>query len=322
MAIATKITPLNLDSEKKKFLFDPNYNPQFAYLETPTEEELGRYGTVSNEYMKEAESILDTVIKKFGSETEFLDKAEGTALTRAEVESLITTYLQENNLEKKVTVSYSGQYIPRTHVDGYKLNIRLPIDYRDKSFIGVLHHEIGTHVFRRMNDEFQPWNKNRTQFNLIPYLETEEGMATLHSHIGMEEPYMWIKALLYVAVYWGSTMTFSQLFSKLKKYVPDQDRRWKICIRVKRGVSDTSQPAVFTKDQIYLRGVIKIAKWLQHNDYQVDRLYVGKVAMEDLKRVSAMVPTYVPIVPHFLKDMSQYKHEIESILRKNNLLTV
>jgi len=56
-------------------------------------------------------------------------------------------------------------------------------------------HEIGTHLIRTLNETKQVWYKKRDKFNLKPFLETEEGLATLHTVIRLamnrnKKPYL------------------------------------------------------------------------------------------------------------------------------------
>ena len=43
-----------------------------------------------------------------------------------------------------------------------------------------MHHEIGTHYLRRLNERKQPWFKQRQQFEMVNFLETEEGLACIN----------------------------------------------------------------------------------------------------------------------------------------------
>jgi hypothetical protein len=61
-----------------------------------------------------------------------------------------------------------------------KINIGLPIEYREKRILGVLHHEIGTHFLRRYNDKLQPWSTNKKKYDVKPCLVTEEGFACIN----------------------------------------------------------------------------------------------------------------------------------------------
>lgn len=102
----------------------------------------------------------------------------------------------------------------------------------------------GTHYLRGVNNNLQPWatSEGRKQFGLKPANPTEEGLASLHSVLLRKQPYLWRAALLYYTVYHAASMSFSQLFSHIARFVQDPDVRWEYCLRAKRGQTDTSQP--------------------------------------------------------------------------------
>jgi hypothetical protein len=61
---------------------------------------------------------------------------------------------------------------------------------------GVLNHEIGTHLVRRLNDNKQIWYNQRSRYGLQPYLATEEGLASINSVLDQandpdRKPYLW-----------------------------------------------------------------------------------------------------------------------------------
>ena len=114
-----------------------------------------------------------------------------------------------------------------------------------------MNHEIGTHFIRKFNEKNQKWFNNRKKFGLTaPYLKTEEGLASLNQLVSyvMQEnepripPLLYRAALLYYSCYLASKCSFSQIFQATAKYQPDPEMRWKECVRVKRGIADTSKP--------------------------------------------------------------------------------
>ena len=46
----------------------------------------------------------------------------------------------------------------------------------------------------------------------------------------------------------ASQFSFEDLFAELKKFIPDSIERWKECVKVKRGLLDTSQCGGMYKD--------------------------------------------------------------------------
>lgn len=314
----------NMEVERRKFLFDPFYNPQFIYQDEVPAEKLARHGVVSDEHLETATNILDMVIKKYTTEENFIGTSEGATITREQTEKSIQAYLQMSGLEKRVKVWFSPDYIARTAVlfeDGtFNLKVRLPIDYREKNLIPILNHEVGTHIFRWLNEERQPWHKSRGSFDWRDFTETEEGLAVLHYSIAHPEPYLWIQSLYYFAAYHAQFLSFADLSQKLRPYVANLERRWKICLRVKRGYTDTSQPGAYTKDKVYLAGAIKVARWLSEHDYDVAKLYVGKIAVEDIERAWSYAQEHDPILPQFIDSKKTYAAAIEQVVKQNKLV--
>lgn len=315
------MNPLNRDQEKKKFFFDALYNPQFTYERPIRQEDRDKYGKVSDTYLPQAKHILDTVIKTWGNESTFLLEVEGKILTREQSTESTRKYLEENGIENMITLRYSSRAVSPASINANILTFRLPVNHREKKFLGVLHHEVGTHFFRSMNDERQPWRKQREKYSLSPYYDTEEGLAVLHSHMTVEKPLLWFAALYYYLVYCAERMTFSELYQEAKKYVDNDDRRWNMCVRVKRGISDTSIPGAFSKDQVYLRGVIKMLDWLDKHHYDPRPLYVGKIAVKDLHKARVLKnPTWTVRLPAFLENFGDdYVAAIKKIRKENKL---
>jgi len=316
------LNPVNLQEEKKKFFFDPEYNPQFIFEQVVPDGYLHeKYGEFGGELANEAKSILDQVIKKWSAESDYLANVEGQILSRDASTQIIKDYLLSCGLEDKVQLHFSKNFIPRTHIDGMTMNIRLPTEYREKGISGMLHHEIGTHVYRRLNDYEQIWVDKRKKFSLKDYLESEEGLATLHYYLDLEDKSLWIYALQYYACFLAVTMSFSQVYAELKPYIDDKERRFKVTLRAKRGLADTSKAGGYTKDQVYLRGVKKISNWLKENDFDTKRFYIGKIALEDIDRVWQFNPAYTPKMPPFiLNDPESYKKNLQKILKVNGFL--
>ncbi len=318
-----QIQPLNVEDEKRKFLFDALYNPQFEYDEPVPAEKLLRHGQIHEDYLPLATKILDTVIAKYGKESNYLEEAKGRLLNRDESVTVIQKFLDHNNLSPLVKMSFSSQFAARTALKrsgtNFSLQIRTPLHYRENSLQGMLNHEIGTHLFRWINEMDQAWHEHRSEYGLHnDYLLTEEGLATLSGLIAHPEPYMWSPALNYWLVAEGSRSSFSQLNQKLKKYVDSPERRWRYCLKVKRGVEDTSLPLVFTKSQIYLRGALLVLRWLHTNNYNVLPLYLGKVSLADLPQAEKK-STHQAILPDFYQNTGEYIPKLQKVTEINGL---
>ncbi|MEO8581606.1 MAG: tyrosine/phenylalanine carboxypeptidase domain-containing protein [Patescibacteria group bacterium] len=318
-SIITKINPVNKEEEKKKFLFDQQYNPQFKYDHEFTVQEYEKFGQISDQYLKQAKSIIDSVIKKYGSERKFLEEVEGPIITREEVESILHEYIKENKIEQHFKVTFTRNVVSRTAMDQDEMKIRLPIEYRKHAFQGILNHEIGTHYFRTLNDRLAPWHDKRGEFGMRPKTQTEEGLALIHQFISAEEPYLWITGLYYYGTWCAHTMSFAELNKELMPYIEDPERRWKLCLKIKRGMKDTSLPGGFSREQRYLSGVFEVLHYLEEHEYNPEQLYAGKIAVADVDRARKLTPDRKYLLPEFLQKMSpeEYKKGIQRIKKFN-----
>lgn len=318
MTLIQKINPINKESEKKKFFFDPNYNPQFEYKEKILPEELHYYIPISETHLSTAQKILDEITKRYGSHDEYLEQTREKILSRDEVERIIKEYLSREGLEKTVTVKFSKDAVARTSMYMNTLTVREPVTYSENGLIGMLNHDVGTHLFRSINDRRQIWYGKREEFHSSPYLLTEEGLAVLHAYLPKPDTLLRRQALYYFSVWYANSHSFSELNQKLKRYVPDRERRWEFCLRAKRGIKDTSQPGAFSKDQTYLAGAIEVWRWLKKRDFNSKDLFIGKVATQDVDTLKAVAHKEELILPSFLtKHPERYKEKLHRIGKDN-----
>ncbi|KAF5927686.1 hypothetical protein HPG69_000591 [Diceros bicornis minor] len=179
---------------------------------------------------------------------------------------------------------------------------------------------MGTHYFRGINNLQQPWNSwtGRKKHELKPNNPTEEGLASIHSVLFRKDPFLWRAALLYYTVYRASQMSFCELFKDIGKFVKDPNTRWDYCVRAKRGWTDTSQPGCFSKDQVYLDGILQILRYRETIDFHL-LTALGKVSYEDVDRLKGLAVTENMRVPHFLQDHGRYMEHLEKIMEVNEL---
>ena len=106
-------------------------------------------------------------------------------LTKEETEKYYLDYLNDLEILDLIYINFGEHYVSPTsivHGSGKsRVNIQLPIQYREGRMLGVLHHEIGTHFLRKYNNERMPWNgTNRKKYDLRPSIATEEGLASIN----------------------------------------------------------------------------------------------------------------------------------------------
>lgn len=104
-----------------------------------------------------AKNILDAFLEHYGSETKY-QETEGRLLSQDETELFFNDYISELEIKDRVTLNFSERCVAPTSVTHdsktgkSKINIGMPIEYREGRIMGTLHHELGTHFLRKYNE--------------------------------------------------------------------------------------------------------------------------------------------------------------------------
>lgn len=113
----------------------------------------------------------------------------------------------------------------------------------------------------------------------------------------------------------------------MEKHQPDPELRWKECVRVKRGIADTTKPGgtLFCnlgmyKDQIYFMGAINVLR----NRHKINfvELHCGKISVEDYFKLSekGQISWNEKIkLPLFMQDMNLYMKCLDYIADANEI---
>lgn len=323
------VVPVNCkEQEDLFFASDCKENPVFQYSTKGVWRLLDSY-TVSEEYLKEARSILDNCLAEFGSEDAFMQREGGALLTMEETQDAFDCYIKEMQLEGAVSLAFSeGAIAPSTiyhnaHSEKSRMVASLPLVYRQNRMRGILHHEIGTHLVRTYNERQQIWSHKRKLYKLTKSLETEEGFASLQTNLDAcspgRRPYLWRSALHYFSCCHAAKLSFVGLFNLLEKYIADPKRRFKQVLRVKRGMKDTALPGGYYKDQAYLSGGLKILQQRRNIDFLV--LISGKLSLEDHFRpeIRRRVKTQGILIPPYLRSVPEYLMRLEILASVNGI---
>ena len=293
-------------------------NPTFVYAHPKRCHLLASsFAKGSSKYVTQAEHILRTVIQRYGSESHYFEEICGEVLSTSDSVDVFRRYLDLHNLSCEIRL-VSDAASP-TSFKGKCLYIRVPTSYRKYSILGVANHELGTHFIRRLNEGRQIWRRKHGAFDLrSKILSTEEGLATLNTHIHARAKYLWKAALHYYSTCMAMRMTFRDLYDHLEQFIDDPERRWSECLRVKRGISDTTQLGCFAKDQCYLSGAIQLLQNRHHIDFRL--LYAGKIHWKDLDKVCDLsVPSSRLVCPFFLRDPHAYLSLLDDIAAHNGI---
>ncbi|KAJ4947511.1 hypothetical protein JOQ06_009546 [Pogonophryne albipinna] len=318
------LRPLNLEQEKQTFFqSDYKYEPQFEYAQPEPRSVLDKYREGSVLFLEQAVGIMECVLRKFGCYENFEVVTGGSILPKSQVWAAVRKYLQKEGCVGEVVVHLSDELLSQAVMVVESCRPTLTINLagaRQYWLEGMLRHEIGTHYLRGVNNNLQPWctTEGRKQFGLKPANPTEEGLASLHSVLLRKQPYLWRAALLYYTVYHAASMSFSRLFSHIARFVQDPDVRWEYCLRAKRGQTDTSEPGCFSKDQVYLDGILRILRHRRNIDFKM-LTSLGKVSFEDVERLRPLAVLPRTRIPHFMRDQERYLQHLDHIVSVNEL---
>ncbi|XP_030645260.1 uncharacterized protein KIAA0895 isoform X1 [Chanos chanos] len=324
LCILSAIKPSNVEKEKAKFFkSDFNYNPQFEYSNPVSPQILARHSIASDRFLPQAVRIMELALQKYGSYETFEQATGGSLLTKSRIWYQVKKYMEKEGCLGEIVVHLTDDLLSRASMTVVNGRPTLTINIctaREQWLEGMLRHEIGTHYFRGINNSQQPWNSGaaRKRHGLKPLNPTEEGLASIHSVLFRKDPTLWRAALLYYTVYQASRTSFSQLFHDLGRFVQDPNTRWDYCVRAKRGQTDTAQTGCFSKDQVYLDGILKILRHRDKIDFQL-LTALGKVSYEDVERLRGMAMMENVRIPHFLQDRTRYAEQLNKIMEVNQL---
>jgi len=245
-----------------------------------------RYGRPSSLLFRNACRVVRRKVKKY----KLLD-TDKTLKSRwigyDEIKKASEVVLKELGLS-----DWSVEVSKKIAKNGVKIGIKTKMMYVDEgikkrvlNLRKTLVHEIGTHAFRAINGlatGFDALGKP----NLPDYLDIEEGLALWN------EEYMGVlsfgqlkkRALMTISVHLGMNMSFRDLYSMLLSHVNKSDA-FDIAYRVKRGLSDTSLPGIYTKDIVYYRGFRKVRRALEKDGSLYRKLYAGKISLREVEWV-------------------------------------
>jgi len=178
------------------------------------------------------------------------------------------------------------------------LLIRKNEKFSERFMKRIIVHEIGTHAMRAENGRYQPYSLFLRGFP--GYLKTEEGLAVLNEELNncLDPGTLKIYAGRVLAINKALKSSFRETFDYLKKYF-DEDLAYRLAVRAKRGLADTSKPGAFTKDIAYLQGYIDLKRYLKKGG-SLNKLYYGRIGIQHvglIDRIPGLVnPSYLPMV--------------------------
>ncbi|XP_064629107.1 microtubule-associated tyrosine carboxypeptidase-like isoform X2 [Lineus longissimus] len=334
-----KMCPTNLLEQKERFL---KYGivPKFNYRgSSEGRESITKKIEIKFEFFHEAMRILEMVKSSFGTSESYISETFGKRIDHIEASTTVAHYLSDNNLDGCLKIYWSEDL-----TSSARLSWRGPCQHynkpesrvftlmfknsnenpylREHGIRCVMDHEIGTHFFRAWNDGLQPWFSDRKKFGLVgngsnQSRVSEEGFAAINTVLHAKNKYLYLAALAYYTACMSVNMTFRQLFEHLETYVSDPEHRWKLVMRVKRGLADSNNMGGFGLDQCYFEGAVNILKNIDNIDFLI--MVAGKICWGEVPRVKRLARTDCIKVPLFMKNMEAYVRQLKHIANVNHL---
>lgn len=329
------LRPMNLREEHAKFLLDHSYNPQFEYkklnfnpnsLYTRLKRIDFPETAIGTLWKKKADEIIRKIqLLEARGTTDFTERS--IALYGKPDEKLFQLALEEaRSMPKefppagKILTSKEAKKVFEKAIKEYGLKgwrvkvkedlvsdaiagkentilIREGATFSEDRLMGTIAHEVETHAFTAMNGALQPYKI--FQRGLADYLMTEEGLAVYNQE--RTESSDTIKkywpASSVIGIVEAMKGSFVDVYHKVLGLGFGSERAWRVALKAKRGMVDTSKPGAFTKDAIYFKGHKMIQAFVE-NGGDLKDLYYGKTNLEDretIKKVKGLkAPIYLP----------------------------
>ncbi|MDD3160103.1 MAG: DUF1704 domain-containing protein [Candidatus ainarchaeum sp.] len=161
----------------------------------------------------------------------------------------------------------------------------------------LIAHELESHAYRYENGLLQPYRLFARGLSKET-LETDEGLAaTVEEKKGLNfEEQLKNYAGRVIAVKLARKKSFYETFEELTTFFSDEEA-WNITLRAKRGLTKTELPGAFAKDTLYLKGYLKVKKFIEKGN-TIESLYYGKYSIYDqplLEDIDGLVkPKWLP----------------------------
>ncbi|NLG61829.1 MAG: DUF1704 domain-containing protein [Candidatus Cloacimonetes bacterium] len=252
------------------------------------------YGTVSDSLLDTAQRLLAVVPAARRRAPDAVDARAFRDRALAELDHYRTRY-PALSTTAEVRPDVRGLLVSRGN-----LLIGQDLQLDPRRVAPLIHHEVGTHVLTYVNGSAQPLEQ--LALGLAGYDELQEGLAVLAEYLagGLDRNRMRLLAARVIAarsVEDGAT--FVDTFRLLRdEYGYTASGAWQIAVRV-------HQSGGFTRDFIYLRGLIELLALLQKG-VALDSLYIGKIAQKHIPIIQELRYRRIlrdpPLKPRVLED--------------------
>ena len=266
------------------------------------------YGGVDSELLRSAKDILKRVPPKKSDDEErgCLDASSFAAQAEEEINYLRMT---RPDINSRVVIRDDIVGLMVSHGN---LLIGKQVKIPASRVAAAVSHEVGTHILTHLNGQAQKFKQ--LCVGLPGYEELQEGLAVLSEYLvgGLSGSRLRLLAGRVIAVdLCLENASFVDVFNELERtYGFSRKIAFNITLRIYRGGG-------FTKDMVYLRGLIKLLAYLKKGG-NLDTLFVGKFALSHVRLIQELQLRQVlgppPFRPSYLNN-PKARERLEKVQR-------
>lgn len=333
--LLSHLKPVNLAEENMQFLLDQNHNPQFVYKELAFDpnhfySRLKRLefpdSPIGTLWKKKADEIIRKIrLLEARNTPEFTKRSielyggPGEALVHEALREVLSMPSEFPKGGKIYSAKEAKKIFEKAIEDfglkGWRVKmkedmvsdaiagkdnmilVRTGAVFSEDRLKGTIAHEVETHAFTAMNGALQPYRI--FQRGLADYLTTEEGLAVYNQERteSSETIKKFWPASSVLGIHEAMKGSFTDVYKRIVELGFGAERAWRVALKSKRGMGDTSKPGAFTKDFVYYKGY-KMVKDFVAKGGDLRDLYYGKINLEDMETVKKVKglksPLYLP----------------------------
>lgn len=160
--------------------------------------------------------------------------------------------------------------------------------FSERDVLRLCAHEISTHVLRYENGLLR--KDHIFADGTSGAMETEEGLAVYNEELvgALNVSMLKIYAARYLCTLHMNEASLYELVTMIQDYVGLQQAIY-IASRIKVGLCDTSLPGGFNKDQIYLKGYLRVKQAIEDDREVYPHLYFGRISINDLPLLDSRI---------------------------------
>jgi hypothetical protein len=268
-------------------------------LEQMLGEYMPQYKNEITQYQLPSQKALSTARRQTFAELGSLIQGIGThkkVYDAHDIQKLFSVVLNRLGIDAwKATIDQTSSSAINVHHEIREVQIPSTRTMNHEKLLGIILHEIGTHVARRVQGEQSPLAL--LGLGLNGYERTEEGIATMREQVLDDEIFEYARGERHLAISLcygldGQKRDFRAVYTLLQKYLffksvilgnaieqakeSSVDLAWITTERAFRGTDCATAGICFTKDIIYQEGNIAIWSLIEENPAEMLRFNAGR----------------------------------------------